>query len=243
MMDTLCPVCDEEDSMVQTTHGRYLHLFWLPLFPLGRKHSARCSNCETEFKRKEFDRFVRNGYEYSKPWETIKRPWWHWLGSGIILSLIALISVASAVGYSMVGEEVEALRKDPAYQQLQWDLSIVNDESFSGPDTLVSVIRACVEGYDSPEWQEEHIHYLVRTNRSKTLILLDYDRAKEISSSNRHFILKRISLCLDTLNLVNPDSVYYGLHGRWNLLAASSPSGEAKGGIFASDSLLLGFYR
>lgn len=47
-----CPSC-ESNSLEASIYSSYAHLYWIPLFSLGKKSFVQCCNCGKEFSKKE----------------------------------------------------------------------------------------------------------------------------------------------------------------------------------------------
>lgn len=45
-----CPNCENQTSMTYSLFGEYSHIYWIPLFPLGRKNVVECNSCKRIFK-------------------------------------------------------------------------------------------------------------------------------------------------------------------------------------------------
>lgn len=77
-----CPHCDNQGTLVNSVFGRYAHLFWIPLFPVGKPGITECTHCKYAMREKEMPEDVKREVFNLK--ETAKRPLWHFLGLGII---------------------------------------------------------------------------------------------------------------------------------------------------------------
>lgn len=86
-----CEYCKNSGTQNITDFGRYFHIFWIPMFPLGRKTFGECTHCKRTIKKKEFDSDLKKLYADNK--SSIKRPVWHWSGLILIGLLIALIFI------------------------------------------------------------------------------------------------------------------------------------------------------
>ena len=73
-----CNFCEEDSSQVVSVFGRYIHLFWIPLFPVGKKVIGECTNCDRTFEKRDFPEQLKS--QYSEIKHNAKRPFWHWLG-------------------------------------------------------------------------------------------------------------------------------------------------------------------
>ncbi len=86
-----CEYCENDGTQNITEFGRYFHIFWIPIFPLGRKTFGECCHCKRTIKKKEFNSELKRLYVENK--STIRRPIWHWLGTILIGLFIVLIFI------------------------------------------------------------------------------------------------------------------------------------------------------
>ena len=89
-----CEHCREISHQRITVFGRYFHVFWIPVLPLGRKAVAECIRCKKTIKKRAFSPELKQGYQEKK--SIVKRPLWHWSGLGILSVLLALIFIIDA---------------------------------------------------------------------------------------------------------------------------------------------------
>ncbi|MGD8831177.1 MAG: hypothetical protein PVF57_11290 [Pseudomonadales bacterium] len=66
---------------------RYLHLFHLPLLPMGSAYGVACSHCDDRRHGRELD--AVSGHRARSNSRDLSRPHWHFLGLG--LALLALM--------------------------------------------------------------------------------------------------------------------------------------------------------
>lgn len=50
-----CTTCDEYNSTLLHVYYRYFHVFWIPMFPLGKKGEADCEYCGAHTKSKKLN--------------------------------------------------------------------------------------------------------------------------------------------------------------------------------------------
>jgi len=79
-----CTSCGTKNSVQITVYQRYAHIFWIPLFPIGKTGLSQCSHCKQVLKKKEFGANLRSEYDILK--FKSKTPVWTFSG-------IALLSV------------------------------------------------------------------------------------------------------------------------------------------------------
>ncbi len=82
-----CPNCGEHTSHTVSIFGRYFYIYWIPIFPLTKKGVSECDNCKATFEPKEMSEQLRLKYNNVK--SDTKTPLTYWIGSFIILSIIA----------------------------------------------------------------------------------------------------------------------------------------------------------
>lgn len=73
-----CSYCENNEAQNIIEFGNCFHIFWIPMFPLGRKTFMECDHCKRTLKKSEFDyELKKTYYEYGVK---LRRPWWHWIG-------------------------------------------------------------------------------------------------------------------------------------------------------------------
>ena len=45
-----CPNCGTKGSLLFSIFGQYAHVYWIPLFPIGKKGGMKCQNCHAELE-------------------------------------------------------------------------------------------------------------------------------------------------------------------------------------------------
>jgi len=58
-----CGYCRQIGTQTVTVYERYIHFFFIPLIPLGKKAIAECSHCRRLLREDEFDEGLRRFYE------------------------------------------------------------------------------------------------------------------------------------------------------------------------------------
>lgn len=102
-----CAHCGEKGGMHMHIFRRHAHVFWVPLFPIGKHGVSECTACEDVRKKKEMDMDTRSEYDIAKM--EAKGPIWQFSGS-LIIALIAIYSVFA--GKQDTKQELEYLN-DP----------------------------------------------------------------------------------------------------------------------------------
>jgi len=61
-----CPNCGAEGSVIMHVFSRYAHVFWIPLFSLGKRGISECQHCKQALNVKEMPADLKAAYEYLK---------------------------------------------------------------------------------------------------------------------------------------------------------------------------------
>jgi hypothetical protein len=88
-----CPKCKSKDSLIVFAYNKYAHIYWIPLFSLGKRGLAVCNNCKHEIKPKKMSDQLKLAYQNIK--SKVGIPIWHFSGLAIIAILILYSSSAS----------------------------------------------------------------------------------------------------------------------------------------------------
>lgn len=89
LQNSKCDYCQHENTQTISVYGNYAHIFWIPMFPLGREVFAECTHCKRTLEQKEFSPELDQLYLTYKV--IFKRPFWHWLGLGLMGLFIVLV--------------------------------------------------------------------------------------------------------------------------------------------------------
>ncbi|MFD0963915.1 hypothetical protein [Pseudofulvibacter geojedonensis] len=81
-----CPSCENTGTTTLYLFGKYATLFWVPMFPMGKKMISECSHCKVVMEKKqmppEFNLPLQNLKDQSKT------PIWNWTGLVIVTGII-----------------------------------------------------------------------------------------------------------------------------------------------------------
>lgn len=90
--NTVCQHCKNEDSLYITIYRRHAHIFWIPVFPLGKNGNSYCSHCKEVLSPKQMPETLKMQYKYAK--DHAKGPLWQFAGIGVLVCLIAFAAYA-----------------------------------------------------------------------------------------------------------------------------------------------------
>ena len=88
-----CPNCKATNSLHITVYQRYAHVFWIPMFPIGKTGVSVCGSCNQVLKLKEMPPELRLAYDNIKA--QTKTPIWHFAGTGLLIAGIIALSIHS----------------------------------------------------------------------------------------------------------------------------------------------------
>jgi hypothetical protein len=80
--DVTCPNCKTQGSVVLGVFSQYVHIFWIPVFSIGRTGISQCANCKQTFEGSKLPFDFRHGY-HTLLKET-RIPIFHFAGSALI---------------------------------------------------------------------------------------------------------------------------------------------------------------
>ncbi|NMM47409.1 zinc ribbon domain-containing protein [Marinigracilibium pacificum] len=81
-----CPSCGTRESTVISVFRRHAHIFWIPLFPLGKTGVSQCQHCKATLKSSEMPDNVKSEYHRLK--SESKGPIWQFSGLVLIAALV-----------------------------------------------------------------------------------------------------------------------------------------------------------
>jgi cell division protein FtsL len=105
-----CPNCNTSGSLQMNVFQRYVHIFWIPVVPIGKTGVSQCLHCRQILKLKEMPALVRLGYDNLKTHTGV--PIWTFAGLAIIALLIAGEIISDKQKAVKVRQMITALKKD-----------------------------------------------------------------------------------------------------------------------------------
>ncbi|WP_426490864.1 hypothetical protein [Hymenobacter sp. 102] len=81
-----CLACSASTGMRMSVFGRYAHVYWVPLFSIGKVGASECGHCQQVLKPQEMDSRLRQTFQELE--QRAKVPVWHFIG---LLGLAALV--------------------------------------------------------------------------------------------------------------------------------------------------------
>jgi len=87
-----CPSCGESEKMYASVFGRYALIFWIPLFPIGKKGVAYCEHCKRTFERNVMPDELKQAVKRTR--SEVKFPVWYFSGMVLIGIFIGFMAYA-----------------------------------------------------------------------------------------------------------------------------------------------------
>jgi len=87
--DIICPECDHHVSMNYVIDGKYVHIWWIPIFGVKQKMMATCTHCRTVYQTDGFRENIKVKFDIEKKNNPTRTPIWFFTGSIIIAGLVA----------------------------------------------------------------------------------------------------------------------------------------------------------
>jgi Holliday junction resolvase len=82
-----CNHCQQQNTHTISVFGKYFEIYWIPVFPIGKKAVSECSHCKATYERKEMSEQLKLAHDNVK--RNTKTPITHWAGSLVIGALVA----------------------------------------------------------------------------------------------------------------------------------------------------------
>jgi len=181
-----CPNCETQNQITTSVYGRHVHIFWIPLFPVGKTAVFECQHCHKGFKKKELHDDGKLAYKNFKT--TVKTPIWKYSGLVIIAVLIAFGFYTNKQDEAKVAAfaeqpamfDVYTFRTENNYYSTFKVLKVFNDSIYVSYNTMETNKRSRVSDIDIPKNYQDSLYYVLTTQHIKTLQesgdLVDIDR-------------------------------------------------------------------
>lgn len=242
---TTCENCGTKNSYTVYVYGRYFHVFWIPILPIGKTYFAQCSNCEKAYSKEHlFPKEIREAFHTAKVRTPIKRPFWHGLGCMVILGvvLLAIISIVITVA-SVDGPSDEKRLADKPYKEAL-DMDIAKLSSNVAPaDSLTLYLKDCLSFAINYELNEDEIEYYTEMKTDKMLILMRIRDIKNIKKKSRKKLIEYIEMCLTLSDDPNPKDLYILIEGKYTPILSKTPFEQDLSGYLAFKHHLYPYYE
>ncbi|MNE64997.1 hypothetical protein D3C80_1604420 [compost metagenome] len=86
-----CNYCGTDGQMTMSFYGLYAHVYWVPMFSVGRSVVTTCMHCKQVLEENQFSPEVKNTRESLR--QETKIPFTHFIGLGIIGAVLLAVTV------------------------------------------------------------------------------------------------------------------------------------------------------
>ncbi len=87
-----CSNCNNITKMDYVIHGKYAHVWWVPVFPSGRIALFECQGCKRLFTLPELPESIKTKYQFEK--QGLRTPIWFYSGL-FIIGMLILVAIGS----------------------------------------------------------------------------------------------------------------------------------------------------
>lgn len=169
-----CPSCGTQGSIVLSVYRKHAHIFWIPLFPIGKKGVSECKHCKNVLKSNEMPDTIKNEYINLK--NDAKGPVWQFAGLAIFAILVMWIGYSSGENEKLELEYISAPTKGDIYEYKVETgsystlkvISVSNDSVFVSPNEFEINKRSKLYKIDKPE-NYSQLPYGISKNKLKEM--------------------------------------------------------------------------
>ena len=138
--NTCCPSCDTQGSLLLGVFRKHAHVFWIPMFPMGKTGVSQCQHCQHVMQASQMTGPVAS--QYQRLAENTQGPAWQWVGLFLVLILVGAGALLDARDKSNTAEYLAAPRAGDVYRFKQDNgnystfriESVVGDSLFINPN-------------------------------------------------------------------------------------------------------------
>jgi len=215
-----CGYCEIDAPQKITVFGRYFDVFWIPVFPIGKKAVAECTHCKKTISQRDFSPKLKEAYQKHK----LKTPLKHWFLSLLVGVLIAILSSISIISLIFGGESNVAendSEKDYRSELLKIDINAMVANP-SETDTLSFTLNKELT-YIA---EDKNIECFTKVEGDKILVLVKIPSLKDFEKKERPKVIEVIEYEIDGIPSLKDKERYIGVHGKYNMMLIKTPSVE-----------------
>jgi hypothetical protein len=230
--DIPCPYCEHVELQNMSIFGRYAHVMWIPLFPIGKTPVAECTRCKRTYDGADFsEKMHLIGGELGS---RVKSPTWMWAGLMLIAGLVVLGAVFNGIANS--------LPKDPRDEMLNQDIAAMMAEPMAEFDSTALALDNMLTIFIVEELQPETFTYLTKVREDKALILINIPDLERLDNSARPEMMQTVEMIIDAQDALSEKEKYYGIMGAGAQLMLIKTPVDSSYSTYADRDLLYGFY-
>ncbi|MFA0964874.1 hypothetical protein AB9P05_23900 [Roseivirga sp. BDSF3-8] len=133
-----CVSCGTKGSVSYSVFSKHAHIFWIPVFPIGRVGASQCGHCKHTVTNKEMTGDSVNDYKNLK--NETKVPFWKFSGLFLIVMLVAFGVYASGENDKKNAEYISNPAAGDVYEyKLDGDYSTMKVSRVAGDSVYVFI--------------------------------------------------------------------------------------------------------
>ncbi|MEM9527595.1 MAG: hypothetical protein AAGA31_13365, partial [Bacteroidota bacterium] len=152
--------------------GRYAHVFWIPLFPIGKKSVCECTHCKRTYDSSDYSEKLHA--INSELRGRVKSPTWNWAGLMIVGAIFLSTTLFETFRYH-----------DPRDELLEADISRMMYQPEESKDSTSYVISAFLNDFVNEELEPQQFKYLTKVVDDKLLVLLEIPKFSSLEREER----------------------------------------------------------
>lgn len=223
-----CDYCEQGDTQHVSVFGKYAHVFWIPLFPIGKKAVSECTHCKRTIDQSEFSPELRKLYQENK--SQAKRPIWHWIGLAAFLGLVGLVIA--------IGSSAES---DPRGELFNADKNLMTTTPTMESDSISYKMKMMFDNLDGDGIDADKFKYYVKQESDKALVLIQIPELRKADKEVRSQLLEIAEMVTDAQDDLKGKDLYLGMIGFATPIVIKTPTYEANSRL-ALSSELYNFY-
>jgi hypothetical protein len=102
LKNTDCPNCQSKESLIISIYRRHAHVFWIPVFPLGKFGISHCNHCKQALRSYEMPSYIKS--EFNRVKKVSRGPAWQF--SGLILFALLIVFAGFASKSDRASEKI-----------------------------------------------------------------------------------------------------------------------------------------
>lgn len=230
--DIPCPYCERVENQHVSVFGRYAHIMWIPLFPIGKKPVAECTRCKRTYDNTDFSETMQ--LVTGELSNRAKSPAWMWVGL-MIMGGVFILSL-------IIGGIANSLPKDPRDALLNADINAMMAEPMADYDSTSVMIDNLMTALVVDELHPEQFTYLTKVRDNKALVLVNVPELKRLERSARPELLQTVQMIVENEDDLAGKDIYYGIMGEGARFMLIKTPVDSSYSTYAKKALLYDFY-
>lgn len=248
--NTECPHCNSQNSFIYSVYGTYFHIFWIPMFRLGRRTIVECSHCKKTYGEEELSESVRIALNKTLLEAPQKKAYWHCAGCFIILGAIGLFVLLLIYALifktvkeddfdtyddyydneEIIRENTNTYENDHSYDwkyQLKKNMLDTDYSPDITKDKYSYSLKLCLDA-PSVGLEESTTGYFTHISENKIIILVEAEKIDVLSINQKNKVYEKINNCLDNILEDENHQRYIGVFNNKTFSILITPDGVFK---------------